>query len=344
MIAIGLAVQFQEFEFLGYEPEQPSLTVDGESWKAGPCLYARSGEVQGAVRALGILEDASAEIPVFGIIDGGMEVGRLYGAPFEAAAVPLCSVLGPTLAGVSAIVSSTDSARLAAMDGAAVSLKTRGRLIEGARDRNVLGYLPGEVDEWVIVSSHFDSVWQGPGVLDNATGVEGMFQVVERLAEGPLPRGVIACAFAAEEIGLLGSRYFSANANITGKLDSLVGAVNLDAIAHGRFFEVSVASAPIEERVLALATARRLSERYRFKLRPPLPDADDYYLAQEGVPTASFVHFPYPEYHSTAERAELVDQQRMADTVDLAVDLVASLLADPVDSVPRTGTRLWSRS
>ncbi|HLK44155.1 MAG TPA: M28 family peptidase, partial [Thermoleophilia bacterium] len=241
MAALGMEVEFQEFEFLGYEPGEPSLTVGGERWTAAPCLYARAAEVEGTLRALGRFTDVAAEVPVFAIVDGDTEVGRLYAAPFDAGAVPLGNVLGPTMAGVSAIVSSADGRRLAALEGAEVALTTRGRLVEGARDRNVLGYLPGQKDEWVVVSSHFDSVWRGPGVLDNATGVEGMVRVIERLPAERRSRGVIACAFAAEEIGLLGSRYFAADANLSGRISSIVGAVNLDAIAHGEHFEVSVA-------------------------------------------------------------------------------------------------------
>ena len=67
-----------------------------------------------------------------------------------------------------------------------------------------------------------------------------------------------------------------------------------------------------------------------------LPDADDYPFAQQGIPTVSLVHFPYPEYHSTGERLALVDEERLRDTVQLATRTVLELLADPV---PRSARR-----
>jgi hypothetical protein len=39
---------------------------------------------------------------------------------------------------------------------------------------------------------------------------------------------------------------------------------------------------------------------------------------------------PYPEYHLPEERLELVDEQKLADSFDLAVALVESQLARPV--------------
>jgi len=245
------------------------------------------------------------------------------------------TIYGPILGGPAAAISSRDGRRLRALDGVTARLRTEGTFVSERRDRNVLGRSPGKLDEWVAVTCHFDSVWRGPGVIDNATGVEGMFEVIERLIDRPRQRGVIACAFAAEEIGLLGSRYFVTDAKIKGTLSSIVGAVNLDSICHGDSLEVSVAPAELEGRTLSLATQLGIPARYPIVLRDPLPDADDYYFAMEGIPTVSLVHFPYPEYHSPREVPDLVDPNRMADTVELATQLVQTQLDLPVPSRPR---------
>lgn len=331
MGAMGLEVRFQEFEFLGYAPAEPTLEVDGARWEAAPSLYSRAATIEGEVQFVGVLDDGVGEMSVFLIQPReGNEVARLFAAPFDAGAVPLGSVFGPTLTGVSAVISTADGRRLRALGGVHAKLETAGSVVEGQRERNVLGYLPGDLAEYVVVSSHFDSVWHGPGVLDNATGVEGMLRVVERLAGSPAPRGLLACAFACEEIGLLGSRFFVTEEKLRGDLKNIVGVVNLDAIAHGTFLEISVDPAALEERVLGLVDGLGLSGRYPIVVRAPQPDADDYYFAQEGIPTASFVHFPYPEYHSRSETLDLVDEQRVMDTVDIATRTVESLLNSPI--------------
>jgi aminopeptidase YwaD len=334
---LGLEVHSQTFEFMGFVPEQPSLEVDGLAWDVAPCPYTRGADVTGTVRFVGFLDqDSDGDAPVFAIEGpAGRELARLYAAPDQGGAVPTMTTYGPVLGGPAAAISSRDGRRLRKLDGAAVRLHTEGAFLCGRHDRNVIGRLVGEMDEWVAVTCHFDSVWRGPGVLDNATGVEGMFQVLERVIDPPRRRGVLACAFAAEEIGLLGSRYFVTNARIDGSLASIVGAVNLDAIGHGDYLEVSVAPTELEGRVLSLATSLGISSRYPIVLRYPLPDADDYHFAVQGIPTVSLVHFPYPEYHSPGEVPGLVDPTRMAHTVELATHLVLTQLALPVPTRPR---------
>ena len=48
----------------------------------------------------------------------------------------------------------------------------------------------------------------------------------------------------------------------------------------------------------------------------------------------SILHFPYDEYHLPDDTLALVDEQRIADAVELAIELVQSLLDDPI---PHTG-------
>jgi Iap family predicted aminopeptidase len=335
MADAGLEVRFQEFEFVGYEPDEPTLEIDGAPWQAAPSLYARAASVEGEVRFLGAIDDGTGETLAFVIEPSdGSEPAWLFAAPYGAGAVPLGSVLGPMLTGVSAVISTEDGHRLRDMGGGHARLQTGGVIVPGQRERNVLGYLPGASDEYVAVTSHFDSVWRGPGVLDNATGVEGMMRVMERLRGSRHPSGVLACAFSCEEIGLLGSRYFVTDAKLRGQLEQILGVVNLDAIAHGDALEISVQPAELEERVLAIADDLGVSSRYPFAIRSPQADADDFHFAQEGVPSASFVHFPYPEYHSTQETLDLVDDDRMTDTVGLATATVEYLLESPIPWSP----------
>jgi Iap family predicted aminopeptidase len=331
MRATGLEVRFQEFEFVGYAPAEPSLEINGADWQAAPSLYSRAATIEGDVRFQGVIDDGMGETLVFVIQSpDATDVARLFAAPYGAGAVPLGSVLGPTLTGVAAVISTDDGRRLREMGGGHAKLVTGGSVVEGQKERNVLGYLPGDSAEYLVVSSHFDSVWRGPGVLDNATGVEGMMRVIERLAGQRRERGLLACAFSCEEIGLLGSRYFVSDAKLRGELGQIVGAINLDAIAHGASLELSVQPEALERRVLDLADDLGVSRRYPIVIRTPQPDADDYHFAQEGTPTASFVHFPYPEYHSAAESLDLVDDARLTDTVELATATAKSLLTTPI--------------
>lgn len=336
--ALGLEPRLQEFPLLGYEPEEPELEVDGERMATGPCLYAHPTSpegVEGRIRLIGeqprgLVEGDAA--PAFAVEDSrGREVGRIYANPVVGGAIPFVSLqhlqitVGPT-----AFVSVEDGERLRRLEGARARLVVRGRFLPGLRDRNVLAELHGESDETVVVSAHFDSVWHGPGAIDNASGVEALRRVAERLVGQRLRRSVLFAAFGAEELGLVGSRYFVYEAKLRGELDRIVGVVNLDCVAHGDRLELMVGPDELRGRALEQVRQLGLDQRYPLKVIGPEKGTDHYWFAQEGIPAVSVLHFPYPEYHLPAERLELVSERKLEDAVDLAAALVESQLERPV--------------
>ena len=205
---LGLEPRFQEFELVAYEADEPELTVEGERWDAGPCGYAHAFDGEGTVKRIGDSPAPVGEgkLPSFAVVDStGREVARLLTSPFSTGAIPFMSAHVHITTPPTAFVSRTDSERL--QDGMHVRLKVGGRFLPGRRERNVIADLPGTGDGHVIVSAHYDSVWRGPGAIDNASGVEGVRRVGEALAGRKLERGIRLVAFAAEEIKLTGSRY-----------------------------------------------------------------------------------------------------------------------------------------
>src|SRR4029077_16374953 len=86
---------------------------------------------------------------------------------------------------------------------------------------NVLAYLPGKTDEYIIIGAHYDHLGYGnvdslapsqigqihPGADDNASGTAGVLELARLLAprKGRLQRGILFADFAGEELGLLGS-------------------------------------------------------------------------------------------------------------------------------------------
>lgn len=332
MAELDLEVTFQEFEFLGYESEEPELEVDGEVVAAGPCPFASAAVLEGELVLVGTYADDSMSFPVFTIeANTGERRGRIFGGPWQCGAIPFSSIYGPMLVGPAVTVSAEDGVRLQEATGARARLRIGGRLHPGARDRNVLGMLPGRSDETVVVGSHFDTAWRAPGFSDNASGVEGILQIVERLRHASRRRSVLACAFAAEELGLLGSRYFVTERRICGTLDAIVGMVNLDAIGAGERLEATVASDELEGRTLAYAAELGVVERQSLITRRPFPITDDFNFALHGIPSVGLIDFPYPQYHSPGETIDVIDARRLADAVALGARLVESQLEIPVE-------------
>ena len=333
--SLGLSPQFQEFTLLGYEPDEPELEIDGERWDAGPCVYAHptDGPVEGTVRWIGTTQLGEFFPPAhtFAVEDvNGRELARLQASPFGGPAIPFLSAPRQIIVGPTVFIGGADADRLREREGAHARVNVRGRFVPGQRERNVIAEQAGESDEAVVVSAHFDSVWRGPGVIDNATGVEGLRRLAERLRGRKLPRSVIYCAFAAEEIGLIGARHFVFEAQTTGQFKRIKAVVNLDCIAHGERMEILGSPDELRERGRAAVESLGLDKRYELHYGGAEPGVDAYPFAEEKVPAISVLYFPYDEYHLPAERIELVDEQRLADAVDVATTLVDGLLENPV--------------
>jgi Iap family predicted aminopeptidase len=325
---LGLAVTFQEFELLAYEADEPELEVEGERWDAGPCMYAHPFDGEGTVKRIG--ESAApvgeGKLPNFALVHEGREVARLLTSPFSTGAFPFMSRQVHITSPPTAFVSRADSARLE--DGMRVRLKVGGRFVPGRRERNVIAELPGRSEERVLVSAHFDSVWRGPGAVDNASGVEGVRRIGEALKNRELPRTVQLVAFAAEEIKLTGSRWFVDEAKLRGELARIKGVVNLDCIARGEKLNVLASPPEYLERATDIARELGLLDRYALETGPATGGVDSHWFAENDVPAVTVLHFPYDEYHLTSDLPALVDEQQLDDAVALGLALVEAQLAE----------------
>jgi Iap family predicted aminopeptidase len=261
------------------------------------------------------------EPAAFAIEHEGRELARLYGNPLGGGATPFPTGYGPTLTGPAAYVSAADSERLE--DGARVRLQVGGRFVP-TRERNVLAELPGEIEETVVVCAHYDCAWRAPGAVDNASGVEAMRRVVERLAARPHHRSLLAIAFGAEEFGLAGSHFFVTDAKTRGELERVAAVVNLECLGRGEQLEYWAGPDELKGRGVRIARDLGLGE---LTTRPPIGGSDHYPFAVENVPAACLMRWPYPEYHLPSDRPELVDEALLQPATELAARLVEELLA-----------------
>ena len=109
---------------------------------------------------------------------------------------------------------------------------------------NVLAYLPGETNEYVVLGAHYDHLGYGhydslapsqigqihPGADDNASGTAGLLELARLMAplKGKLKRGILFSSYAGEELGLLGSEDWVKDP--TRPLGEAVAMINMDMI------------------------------------------------------------------------------------------------------------------
>ncbi len=165
---------------------------------------------------------------------------------------------------------------------------------------NVIGILPGteRADEYVLHTAHWDHLGRCTpnaagddicnGAIDNAVGTAALVALAEaHVAGGAHPRSLVFLAVTAEESGLLGSDYYSANPVFP--LSQTVAGINIDAPAlSGPARDVTVIGGGKSELDAVLASA--LAEVGRVSTPDPSPQAGYYYrsdhfsFAKRGVP------------------------------------------------------------
>jgi Zn-dependent M28 family amino/carboxypeptidase len=126
--------------------------------------------------------------------------------------------------------------------GLKLSLNMKVKIREFAT-QNVIGVLRGGdeklKDEYIVLTSHYDHLGIGKpvsgdsiynGALDNASGVSMLLNLARAFSELKVKprRSIMFIALAAEEAGLLGSRYFAQNPTVP--LVKIVANLNIDGI------------------------------------------------------------------------------------------------------------------
>lgn len=187
-------------------------------------------------------------------------------------------------------------------------------LSEQRTSHNVIGIKPGASlpDEVVVVGGHRDSVPNSPGANDNASGIAATLEAARLLAQVRTARTIHFVAFGAEEIGLIGSRYYAQNP--PGRM---VGMVNMDMVGRGA---LQIGNSSTDTRLVDLAerVAERLGLRVtRFRLRGS-SSSDHAPFEAAGVP-ALFIHTgDDPAIHTPGDTADRVDAALMAQAAALA--------------------------
>jgi hypothetical protein len=101
-------------------------------------------------------------------------------------------------------------------------------------DYNVIAESPfGDANRIVVVEAHLDSIY-GAGILDNASGSSTILEAALQMAKTPTRNRLRYIWFGGEELGLLGSRYYTANLS-AGERQRIAFDVDVDVTATPNF-------------------------------------------------------------------------------------------------------------
>jgi len=209
---------------------------------------------------------------------------------------------------------------------------------------NVVGYLPGETDEYLIIGAHYDHLGLGgqfslapsltgtvhPGADDNASGTSAVIELARHFSALPKPkRGILFMTFAGEELGLLGSGYYANHPELP--LDKAVTMINMDMIGRVRDGKLYVGGAGTG------TTLRKDLDSItpRFPLHVDYSDNSGYgssdhtsFTAKQ-VPVLFFFSGLHGDYHKPSDTWDKIDANGAIEVVQLVADV-----ADRIDSEP----------
>lgn len=201
-----------------------------------------------------------------------------------------------------AIIEVKQSAVANVSDLKSVSVDCSAEFKKSYESLNVAAKLEGEIkDTFLIISAHYDHLGKmGPalfaGASDNASGTALMLDLAAYYAKTKKPKySIIFIAFAAEEAGLVGSKYFVDNPPINLKRIRFV--FNIDLMGGGSIGATVVNGSVFENEFLRL---QELNTQHnllgRVNKRGKAANSDHYWFSENGVPS----FFMYAEGGVTA--------------------------------------------
>ncbi len=156
---------------------------------------------------------------------------------------------------------------------------------------NVIAMVKGtrQPDSLLVFTAHYDHLGgmgnqtYFPGANDNASGVAMLLDLAKYYAAHPQKHSIVFMAFAAEEAGLLGSKYFTENPLFP--LKNIRFLWNLDLMGNGDI-GATIVNATLHPQEFALLNKINGEKKYLPKINPrgKAANSDHYFFSERGVP------------------------------------------------------------
>lgn len=204
----------------------------------------------------------------------------------------------------------------------------------------------------VLIGAHYDHLGRGGkgsgslrpdtsaihfGADDNASGVAAALETAILLKKSNIRYNIIFSAFAAEEIGLLGSKVLADSLQKLGETPSLM--LNLDMVGRlhsdstHNYVNIQGAGTFIQaDSLLAVLDSIPPSKNFVVKrsARSGYGPSDFASFYRTGVPILAFTTGAHSDYHTPMDTPDKIRYEGMANMVDYIVTLVQTLSQDGI--------------
>ncbi len=209
---------------------------------------------------------------------------------------------------------------------------------------NVVAYLPGTTDEYVIIGAHYDHLGLGeqysmapdkagtihPGADDNASGAAGVIELARWFSRQPKQkRGILFLEFAGEEMGLLGSEYYVEHPE--KPLANAVAMINLDMIGRVREGKVYIGGVATGSGLRAMLDG--ITPKYHLNMdysdNSGYGSSDHTSFTTKQVPVLFFFSGLHSDYHKPSDTWDKIDAPGAVKVLEVVAEAASDLEDSP---------------
>ena len=207
-----------------------------------------------------------------------------------------------------------------------------GVLQKKAKTYNIIAVLPGGdkklSKEWIVIGAHYDHLGYGGegsgsrmpdtiavhnGADDNGSGTVALLEIAKAMKKIPHKRSIMFIWFGAEEMGLLGSKYFTEHPLV--KLDHIVGMINMDMMGRlrdNKFYVGGVGTSTNAKDIL-----NKVNEKYKFDLNlseSGYGPSDHASFYMKDIPVLYFNTGVHDDYHTPFDDVDKINFKGLEKT------------------------------
>jgi Peptidase family M28/PDZ domain/PA domain len=304
-------------------------------------INARNHGAKGLILLNGKLGDGEEDLLTrFGSVSGPQNVGILFAQVKNEIAAGWFQAAGKPLKEVQEQINTSDKPASFAFPDAlhgsvAVDIETTHATVN-----NVLAYLPGKTDEYIVLGAHYDHLGRGnfdslapsqigqihPGADDNASGTAGLLELARLLApfKGQLQRGILFASFSGEELGLLGSEAWTKSP--TKPLGKAVAMLNMDMIGRIKNDKVYVGGVGTGSTFPKVLEQAKDDSHLKFEFSQTGYAASDHTsFVSKKIPVLFFFSGLHGDYHKPSDTWEKINPEATARLLNVVAATTLAL-------------------
>lgn len=203
------------------------------------------------------------------------------------------------------------------------------------KSHNVIMDMPGQIDEYIVLTAHYDSTSLSQGAYDNMSGSVGLLGVADYFTKHPHRYGLRFIWCGSEERGLLGSKaYCEAHQE---DLKKIALNINLDMIGciMGKFIYCATA----EEKLCHYISYLGSELGFPIDGRQDVYSSDSTPFADKGVPAVSFARIAPQNtatIHNSYDTLSVMKGEQMVEDIEFLIAFTSRMANAALCPVAKT--------